>query len=52
MNTETPATTVATTARAHSNTLFASLELSKAKWLVTANSPDEREVFQACRCGR
>jgi transposase len=44
MQTETPATTVETTARDHSNTLFASLELSKAKWLVTANSPGEEKV--------
>ena len=29
--------------RDHSNTLFASLELSKAKWLVTANSPGEEK---------
>src|ERR1700749_362551 len=43
MQTETPATTVETTARDHSNTLFASLELSKAKWLVTANSPGEEK---------
>ena len=44
--TETPATTVETTARDHSNTLFASLELSKAKWLVSANSPGEEKVSQ------
>src|ERR1700739_2157839 len=43
MQTKTPATTVETTARDHSNTLFASLELSKAKWLVTANSPGEEK---------
>jgi hypothetical protein len=43
MPTETPATTVETTARDHSNTLFASLELSKAKGLVTANSPGEEK---------
>ena len=43
MQTETTATTVETTARDHSNTLFASLELSKAKWLVTANSPGEEK---------
>src|ERR1700761_8922678 len=41
MQTKTPATTVETTVRDHSNTLFASLELSKAKWLVSANSPGE-----------
>src|ERR1700751_2627107 len=43
MHTKTPATTVETPARDHSNTLFASLELSKAKWLVTANSPGEEK---------
>src|ERR1700752_546661 len=43
MQTETLATTVETTTRDHSNTLFASLELSKAKWLVTANSPGEEK---------
>src|ERR1700761_4983587 len=46
MQTETPATIVETTARDHSNTLFASLELSKAKWLVTANSPGEEKFSQ------
>jgi transposase len=44
MQTETPAATVETTARDHSNALFASLELSKAKWLVTANSPGEEKI--------
>src|ERR1700759_2874865 len=43
MQTKTPATTVETTARDHSNTLFASLELSKAKWLGTAHSPGEEK---------
>src|ERR1700739_3967167 len=43
MQTKTPAPTVETTVRDHSNTLFASLELSKAKWLVTANSPGEEK---------
>src|ERR1700747_672589 len=43
MQTKTPATTVETTVRDHSNTLFASLGLSKAKWLVTANSPGEEK---------
>ena len=33
------ATVVATAARAHDITLFASLELSKSKWVVTINSP-------------
>ena len=35
----TSATVVATTARANDTTLFASLELSKSKWVVTINSP-------------
>ena len=39
MHTDTSATVVATTARANNITLFASLELSKSKWLVTVNSP-------------
>ena len=39
MNSVTSATTVATTARANDITLFASLELSKSKWVVTINSP-------------
>jgi transposase len=39
MQTDTSATVVATTARGDSITLFASLELSKSKWLVTINSP-------------
>ncbi len=39
MHTETPATVVATTVPTDANTLFASIELSKSKWLVTVNSP-------------
>ena len=39
MQSVTPSTAVATTARANSITLFASLELSKSKWVVTINSP-------------
>ena len=39
MQSVTSATAVATTARAHDITLFASLELSKSKWVVTINSP-------------
>ena len=39
MNLITSATVVATTARANDITLFASLELSKSKWVVTINSP-------------
>jgi transposase len=39
MQTDTPATVVATTVRSDVSTLFASLELSKWKWLVTVNSP-------------
>ena len=35
----TSSTVVATTARANDSTLFASLELSKSKWVVTINSP-------------
>ena len=35
----TCSTAVATTARANDITLFASLELSKSKWVVTINSP-------------
>ena len=39
MQSVTSATVVATTARANDITLFASLELSQAKWVVTINSP-------------
>ncbi len=39
MQSVTSATAVATTVRANSITLFASLELSKSKWVVTINSP-------------
>src|SRR5271165_3820816 len=39
MQSVTSATAVATTARAHDITLFASLELSKSKWVVTINRP-------------
>jgi transposase len=39
MQSATSATAVATTARANDTTLFASLELSKSKWVVTINSP-------------
>ena len=39
MQSVTSATVVATTARANNITLFASLELSKSKWVVTINSP-------------
>jgi transposase len=39
MQSVTFATAVATTARANNITLFASLELSKSKWVVTINSP-------------
>src|ERR1700739_2159482 len=39
MQSVTSATAVATTARAHDITLFASLELSQSKWVVTINSP-------------
>ena len=39
MQSVTPATVVAAAARANDITLFASLELSKSKWVVTINSP-------------
>ncbi|MGH6675569.1 MAG: IS110 family transposase [Xanthobacteraceae bacterium] len=39
MRTDTSATIVATAAQIDSITLFASLELSKSRWLVTINSP-------------
>ena len=39
MHTVTSTTVVAATARANDITLFASLELSKSKWVVTINSP-------------
>jgi transposase len=39
MQSVTCATVVATAARANDITLFASLELSKSKWVVTINSP-------------
>src|SRR3974377_940760 len=39
MHTVTSTTVVAAAARANDNTLFASLELSKSKWVVTINSP-------------
>ena len=39
MHTVTSATVVATAARANDTTLFASLELSKSKCVVTINSP-------------
>ena len=42
----TSATAVATTARANNITLFASLELSKSKWVVTINSPGSEKFSQ------
>ena len=39
MESVTSSTAVATAARANDITLFASLELSKSKWVVTINSP-------------
>ena len=41
------ATAVATTARANDITLFASLELSKSKWVVTINDLEERQLRRA-----
>ena len=43
MQSVTSATAVATTARANDITLYASLELSKSKWVVTINSPDSEK---------
>ena len=43
MSSITSATAVATTARANDTTLFASLELSKSKWVVTINSPGSQK---------
>ncbi len=39
----TSATVVATTARTNDTTLFASLELSKSKWVVTISSPSSEK---------
>ena len=47
MQSVTSATAVATTARANDITLFASLELSKSKWVVNDQQSGQREVFQA-----
>ena len=41
------ATAVATTAHANNITLFASLELSKSKWVCDDQQSGQREVFQA-----
>jgi transposase len=46
MQSATSATAVATTARASDTTLFASLELSKSKWVVTINSPGSEKFSQ------
>ena len=43
MQSVTSATAVATTARANNITLFASLESSKSRWVVTINSPDSEK---------
>jgi transposase len=43
MQSVTSATAVATTGRANDITLFASLELSKSKWVVTINSPSSEK---------
>jgi transposase len=55
MQTDTPATVVATTARSDVSTLFASLELSRSKWLVTVNSPGgekfSKHVVEGGGCG-
>jgi hypothetical protein len=44
MHTITSTTVVAITARANDITVFASLELSKSKWVVTINSPGSRRI--------
>ena len=44
MQSVTSATAVATTARANNITLFASLELSKSRWVVTINSPGSEKL--------
>jgi len=46
MQSATSATAVATTVRASDTTLFASLELSKSKWVVTINSPGSEKFSQ------
>lgn len=43
MLTDTSAANVATTVRADVTTVFASLELSKSRWLVTINSPGSQK---------
>ena len=53
MQSVTSATAVATTARANDITLYASLELSKSKWVVTINNPGSekfsKHVVEAVR---
>ena len=44
MHTVTSTTVVATAARANDIRLFASLELSKSKWVVTINSPGIEKI--------
>ena len=44
MQSVTSATAVATTARANDITLYASLELSKSKWVVTELDPGFRTI--------
>ncbi len=48
MQTNTPATAVTATARSNATTLFASLELSKSKWLLTLNAPGEEKFSKHC----
>ena len=47
MQAVTSATAVATTARANNITLFASLELSKSKWVVTKCKPARSQLYVA-----
>src|SRR5271167_789714 len=46
MQSVTSATAVATPAHANNITLFASLELSKSKWVVTINSPGSEKFSE------
>jgi hypothetical protein len=51
MHSVTSTTVVVTAAHANDVTLFASLESSKSKWVVTINSPGSEKFFQAYHRG-
>jgi hypothetical protein len=51
MQSVTSATVVATSARANDTTLFALLELSKSKWVVTINNPDSEKFSRHAVAG-